>query len=160
MNKTLRLDASDLLLSHILQFLPIGGGNRIEDTAFNAHINILLPPLKDILAIASRIERRFINVQAQEVKDANQLQNAQETTKVLYSQAYRNRSFPKYLRGIQTSRINSTQTTVRSIHKLAIGHTKATDASGSSARSFKNSHAKFKNLFSAVNQHETWQGSR
>ncbi|KAL8835987.1 MAG: hypothetical protein Q9176_006556 [Flavoplaca citrina] len=132
----------------------------IEDTAFNAHVNILLPPLKDVLAIASRTERRFINVQAQEVKDANQLQNAQETTKVLYSQAYRDRSFPKYLRGIQTSRINSTQTTVRSIHKLAIGHTKATDASGSSARSFKNSHAKFKNLFSAVNQHETWQGSR
>ncbi|KAL9040492.1 MAG: hypothetical protein Q9180_001871 [Flavoplaca navasiana] len=161
-NETLRVDVLQTypLLNSILGFLWLSDGKRTEDAAFNAHVNTVRPQLDIVLTAASRVQQKFLMVQSQEARDANQLHSAKDSTQILHCQANRDRPFLEYLRGIQTSRINSTRITGQSIDLLKIAHAKAIDASRSSARSFGDAFAKFTSLANVLQQHEMWRGSR
>lgn len=157
-NRTMREGASRTtipLLGQLFAFLELSSPGDAEESALNAHINTIRPKLSQILALGLSINQDLTALRDQEARATRQLQSAEKSSQVLYSQAGHERSFLDLFRGVQTSRVNLTQNTMQSIQKLGTGYEKVLDASKSTARSFEGSLSSFQSLESVLQYHRT-----
>ncbi|KAL8653834.1 MAG: hypothetical protein Q9210_001863 [Variospora velana] len=161
-NRTFQLGASQEAkpwYDNILALLPTRAKGEAEESAFNAHSNIVLPRLGQVLATGERIDQKISFLQSQEAQSVSQLRSLEHTIQLLYTQASRKRSILDYLHGVLASRTNLTQNTGQCVKALTAGYKKVIDASESTARSFKESFAQFQTLDSTLGYHNTWQGT-
>ncbi|KAL8840114.1 MAG: hypothetical protein Q9170_001462 [Blastenia crenularia] len=162
-NRTLQigtLEEAKPWYDNILAFLPTRAKGKAEESAFKAHTNALLPRLAQVLATGERIDGIISFLQAQEAKGVGQLRSLEQTIEVLHTEASRKTSITDYLFGVPASRTDLTQTTGQSVKGLTVGYKKVSDASESTARSFKESFAQLQTLDSALAYHSTWEGPR
>ncbi|KAL8883033.1 MAG: hypothetical protein Q9198_000071 [Flavoplaca austrocitrina] len=161
-NRTLQvgaLQSTQPLFRLLLNLLPTNTGEKVKESALNALVNTIQPQLDTVLAAGSTVRHEISIVQANEARGSNQLQNVQGTAQLLHWQATRDRSFLEFIRRAKTSRIRETEAIQKSIAILIIGYEKATDASGSAARSFEESFTRLQTLNGVLQQHKTWQGA-
>ncbi|KAL8955570.1 MAG: hypothetical protein Q9193_006633, partial [Seirophora villosa] len=141
---------------NILALLPTLAKGKAEESALNAHTNIVLPRLGELLATGERIDEKISLLQSQEAQSVSQLRSVGQTIQLLHPRASRIRSFLDYLQGVAAGR---GQTTGQYVKALIAGYQKVIDASENTARSFKESFSQLQALDSALKYHNTWQGT-